>query len=51
MADITGPLEKATFALNCFWYPEAECSVIPGVMRTKLGYSGGKEDNPTYHNQ
>lgn len=44
------PLETATFSLGCFWSPDAQFGVIPGVIRTRVGYTGGNQKNPTYHN-
>jgi len=43
-------LEIATFALGWFWFPEAQFGGATGVVRTCVGYSGGKELNPSYHN-
>jgi len=42
-------VETATFALGCFWCPDAIFGVVPGVVRTRVGYSGGTKENPTYH--
>lgn len=39
----------ATFALGCFWGPDARFGVMPGVVRTRVGYAGGDTANPTYH--
>ena len=41
-------LSKATFAGGCFWCIEAEFEKISGVKAVIAGYSGGKEQNPTY---
>jgi methionine-S-sulfoxide reductase len=41
-------LETATFALGCFWAPDARFGSTPGVVRTLVGYSGGTQANPTY---
>jgi len=42
-------VETATFALGCFWCPDAQFGIVPGVVRTRVGYAGGTKDNPTYH--
>jgi Peptide methionine sulfoxide reductase len=42
--------ETATFGLGCFWGPEAQFGAIDGVIRTRVGYAGGKKSDPTYHN-
>ena len=41
--------ETATFALGCFWGPEAQFGAMDGVVRTRVGYAGGTKLNPTYH--
>lgn len=38
----------ATFAGGCFWCTEAAFERIEGVVDVISGYSGGKEDYPTY---
>lgn len=40
--------ETATFALGCFWGPEALFGAMDGVVRTRVGYAGGTKLNPTY---
>ena len=40
----------ATFGMGCFWGPESRFGGIEGVIRTRVGYSGGTTDNPTYRN-
>lgn len=41
--------ETATFALGCFWGPDATFGAIDGVVRTRVGYAGGTKPNPSYH--
>lgn len=41
--------ETATFALGCFWGPDARFGALEGVVRTRVGYAGGTEPDPTYH--
>ncbi len=45
-----GDTETATLALGCFWGPDAQFGVTPGVIRTRVGYAGGKQPDPTYYN-
>ena len=40
--------KKATFGAGCFWGVEAAFRQLDGVTRTRVGYSGGKTENPTY---
>jgi peptide-methionine (S)-S-oxide reductase len=41
--------ETATFALGCFWCPDAQFGILPGVVRTRVGYAGGTTPHPSYH--
>ncbi len=41
--------ETATFALGCFWGPDATFGAVDGVVRTRVGYAGGTKADPTYH--
>ena len=38
----------ATFAMGCFWSAEAAFEGQPGVLAAVSGYTGGKEQHPTY---
>jgi len=41
--------ETATFGLGCFWGPDALFGAMNGVVRTRVGYAGGTEANPSYY--
>jgi len=41
--------ETATFGMGCFWGPDARFGAMPGVVRTRVGYAGGSEPNPSYY--
>ena len=40
--------QKATFGAGCFWGVEAAFRQLDGVTKTRVGYSGGHTENPTY---
>ena len=39
---------KAIFAGGCFWGVEYHFQQVPGVLSTRVGYTGGRTENPTY---
>lgn len=41
-------MEKAYFAMGCFWGAERRFWQLPGVYSTAAGYAGGYTTNPTY---
>ena len=41
-------MEIAVLALGCFWGPEIKFSKLNGIIRTEVGYCGGKSDQTTY---
>jgi len=47
-AQVPAGLEKATFAAGCFWCVESDFDMVPGVVSTTSGYTGGQQANPTY---
>lgn len=44
----TGITQTAIFAGGCFWGMEYHFSAAEGVLSTRVGYTGGHTDNPTY---
>jgi peptide-methionine (S)-S-oxide reductase len=41
-------IQKATFAAGCFWGIQSAFDELPGVISTRVGYSGGSVSNPLY---
>src|ERR1700751_4472436 len=50
MTSTTAGLEKATLAGGCFWGMQDLIRKLPGVISTRVGYTGGKVKNATYRN-
>ena len=40
--------EKAAFAAGCFWGVEAAFREVKGVVKTAVGFAGGRTKNPAY---
>lgn len=43
-------MKKAYFAGGCFWHIQYEFNKLKGVIKTNVGYMGGKKPNPSYEN-
>jgi peptide-methionine (S)-S-oxide reductase len=43
-----GHLQHAYFAAGCFWKVQYVFSEVPGVIKARAGYMGGKTKNPSY---
>lgn len=42
--------ETAVLAGGCFWGMQDLFRKLPGVVSSRVGYTGGENDNPTYRN-
>jgi peptide-methionine (S)-S-oxide reductase len=47
---MTGRTERAILAGGCFWGMQQLIRRLPGVVSTRVGYSGGDVKNATYRN-
>ena len=47
---MTGSTERAVLAGGCFWGMQDLIRRLPGVVSTRVGYSGGDVPNATYRN-
>ena len=41
-------MEIAILALGCFWGPEVKFSKLDGILKTEVGYCGGKSSETNY---
>ena len=41
-------MEIAILGLGCFWGPEIKFSKLDGIIKTEVGYCGGKNKETTY---
>ncbi len=45
---MSAKVEKACFAAGCFWHVELAFSRVKGVLSTRVGYTGGWSEDPSY---
>ncbi len=45
---MSGKQETATFAGGCFWCSQPPFDKLKGVVKTTVGYTGGRTKDPTY---
>src|SRR3954452_10660257 len=48
--DMTALTERAVLAGGCFWGMQDLIRRMPGVISTRVGYTGGEVPNATYRN-
>ncbi|HLD00936.1 MAG TPA: peptide-methionine (S)-S-oxide reductase MsrA [Candidatus Nanoarchaeia archaeon] len=41
-------MQLATFGAGCFWGVQDQFNAVKGIVKTTVGYMGGKTKNPTY---
>ncbi len=41
-------MEQTIFGAGCFWGVQYYFDQVPGVIATKVGYTGGQTEDPTY---
>ena len=41
-------MQKCTLALGCFWKPEENFKSKTGIIKTEVGYAGGRKEKVTY---
>jgi peptide methionine sulfoxide reductase msrA/msrB len=47
-SDTVGETREAFLAGGCFWGVERDLAVLPGVLKTEVGYMGGTQRYPSY---